>query len=118
MARDVTVLIMAAGQGTRMRSAQPKVLHPICGRPMLLWVVEAARQAGAGRVVCITRPGEGVAERLDGRVEIAEQVEGEGTRAAGLAPRAGVKGSDAVVSPPADPPLVSPGAPPGRLATH
>src|SRR5438105_9170571 len=96
MARDVTVLIMAAGQGTRMRSAQPKVLHPICGRPMLLWVVEAARQAGAGRVVCVTRPGEGVAERLDGRVEVAEQVEGEGTGAAVPAARDAVAASEDV----------------------
>src|SRR2546421_2809020 len=118
MARDVTVLIMAAGQGTRMRSAQPKVLHPICGRPMLLWVVEAARQAGAGRVVCITRPGEGVAERLDGRVEIAEQVEGEGTGAAGLAAREAIKGSDAVVILSGDHPLISAEALRELLATH
>ena len=82
MARDLTVLIMAAGHGTRMRSELAKVLHPVCGRPMVLWVASAAEQAGADRVVCITRPGEGVAERLDSRVEIAEQTEGEGTGAA------------------------------------
>ena len=118
MARDVTVLIMAAGQGTRMRSAQPKVLHPICGRPMLLWVVEAARQAGAGRVVCVTRPGEGVAERLDGRVEVAEQVEGEGTGAAVLAAREAIQGSDAVVVLSGDHPLISAKALRELLATH
>ena len=60
--RPLTALIMAAGQGTRMRSAIPKVLHQVCGRPMLHWVIEAARGAGADRVVCVTRPGEGVAE--------------------------------------------------------
>src|SRR5207237_1794362 len=89
MARDLTVLIMAAGQGTRMRSGLAKVLHPVCGRPMVLWVAEAAREAGAGagRVVCVTRPGEGVAERLDGRAAVGEQVEGEGTGAAVLAAR-------------------------------
>ena len=118
MARDVTVLIMAAGQGTRMRSAQPKVLHPICGRPMLLWVVEAARQAGAGRVVCVTRPGEGVAERLDGRVEIAEQVEGEGTGAAVLAAREAIEASDAIVVLSGDHPLISAEALRELLATH
>src|SRR2546421_13076557 len=89
MARDLTVLIMAAGHGTRMRSELAKVLHPVCGRPMVLWVAEAARGAGAGRVVCVTRPGEGVAERLNGRLEIAEQVEGEGTGSAALARREG-----------------------------
>src|SRR5919204_1958022 len=118
MARDLTVLIMAAGQGTRMRSSRPKVLHPICGRPMLLWVVEAARQAGAGRVVCVTRPGEGVAERLDGRVEVAEQVEGEGTGAAVLAARAAIESSDAVVVLSGDHPLISVEALHELLAMH
>src|SRR5439155_26984064 len=32
-----TVLIMAAGEGTRMRSSVPKMLHPVCGRPMIAW---------------------------------------------------------------------------------
>ena len=51
-----TVLIMAAGEGTRMRSALPKVLHAVCGRPMIAWPVLAAREAGAGRVVVIVSP--------------------------------------------------------------
>ena len=42
------VVILAAGQGTRMRSATPKLLHPLCGRPMIAWPVAAAREAGAG----------------------------------------------------------------------
>jgi bifunctional UDP-N-acetylglucosamine pyrophosphorylase/glucosamine-1-phosphate N-acetyltransferase len=82
-----TVLIMAAGQGTRMRSGTPKVLHRICGKPMIEWVVDAARQAGATRVVCVVRPGERVAEGLPDGVEVAEQLEGEGTGAAVLAAR-------------------------------
>ena len=44
---------MAAGRGTRMRSRLPKVLHPLCGRPLLLWTVEAAREAGAERIVVV-----------------------------------------------------------------
>src|ERR687884_708589 len=107
MAREVTVLIMAAGHGTRMRSRLPKVLHPVCGRPMVLWVAEAARGAGAERVVCITRPGEGVAERLDGRVEIAEQTEGEGTGSAVLAARDAIAESQAVVVLSGDHPLIA-----------
>ena len=51
-----TVLILAAGQGTRMRSATPKVLHELCGRAMVLWPVCAALQAGAGRVVVVDSP--------------------------------------------------------------
>src|SRR5436309_7511407 len=118
MARDLTVLIMAAGHGTRMRSELAKVLHPICGRPMVLWVAEAAREAGAGRVVCVARPGEGVAERLDGRVEVAEQVEGEGTGSAVLAARAAIEASDAVVVLSGDHPLVARHTIAGMIETH
>ena len=42
-------VVLAAGQGTRMRSQTPKVLHPICGVPMFLWPVHAALHAGAGQ---------------------------------------------------------------------
>ena len=118
MARDLTVLIMAAGHGTRMRSGLAKVLHPVCGRPMVLWVAEAARDAGAARVVCVTRPGEGVAERLDGRVEIAEQVEGEGTGSAVLAAREAIQAAEAVVVLSGDHPLVSRDTIAGMVETH
>ena len=40
---DFEVVILAAGDGKRMRSARPKVLHEVAGRPILAWVVEAAR---------------------------------------------------------------------------
>jgi bifunctional UDP-N-acetylglucosamine pyrophosphorylase/glucosamine-1-phosphate N-acetyltransferase len=118
MARDLTVLIMAAGHGTRMRSQLAKVLHPVCGRPMVLWVAEAARAAGAERVVCITRPGEGVAERLDGRVEIAEQTEGEGTGSAVLAAREAIAGSENVVVLSGDHPLIAEETIAGMVETH
>jgi bifunctional UDP-N-acetylglucosamine pyrophosphorylase/glucosamine-1-phosphate N-acetyltransferase len=108
MTEPFTVLIMAAGRGTRMRSDLPKVLHPICGKPMVEWVVDAAREAGAGRVVCVVRPGDGVVEGLPDGVEVAEQREGEGTGAAVLAARDAVEaGSFVVLS--GDHPLVTPG---------
>ena len=47
---------MAAGEGTRMRSTLPKVLHQVCGRPMVAWPVLAAREAGADRVAVIVSP--------------------------------------------------------------
>ena len=68
---------MAAGLGTRMKSDLPKVLHKIAGRPMLHWVVTAARAAGAQRVVTILgHKHEDVKASLDasfgpGSVEIA-----------------------------------------------
>ncbi len=117
MAEPFTVLIMAAGQGTRMRSELPKVLHPVCGKPMVEWVIDAARTAGAGRVVCVTRPGDGVAERLPDGVEVAEQVEGEGTGAAVLAARAAIEPGPVVILS-GDHPLVTPEHVTGMIRDH
>ncbi len=50
------VVILAAGQGTRMRSATPKLLHPLCGRPVISWPIAAARAAGAQKVVVVGGP--------------------------------------------------------------
>jgi bifunctional UDP-N-acetylglucosamine pyrophosphorylase / glucosamine-1-phosphate N-acetyltransferase len=50
------VVILAAGQGTRMRSATPKLLHPLCGRPVIAWPIAAARAAGAQKVVVVGGP--------------------------------------------------------------
>ncbi len=106
MPEAFTVLIMAAGRGTRMRSQTPKVLHPVCGKPMVEWVIDSAREAGAGRIVCVVRPGDGVAAGLPGNVEVAEQLEGEGTGAAVLAARERVDPGPVVVLS-GDHPLVS-----------
>ena len=46
MKKGLAAVILAAGKGTRMKSALPKVLHPICGQPMLYYPLEVARQAG------------------------------------------------------------------------
>ena len=48
-----TAIVLAAGKGTRMRSALPKVLHPVCGRPMIFHVVDQLRLAGAKRIVVV-----------------------------------------------------------------
>ena len=50
---DVVAVILAAGKSTRMKSETPKVLHPICGRQMIDYVLDAARGAGATRMVVI-----------------------------------------------------------------
>jgi len=78
-----------------MRSDVPKVLHRVAGRTLVEWVVEAARDAGAGRVVAVVRPGDGVADGLPDGVEVAEQREGEGTGSAVLAARESVLGDGA-----------------------
>lgn len=50
---DVTAIIMAAGEGTRMKSNHAKVSHKILGKPMVCWVADAALAAGADRVVVV-----------------------------------------------------------------
>lgn len=101
-------LIMAAGHGTRMRSQTPKVLHEVCGRPMLEWVALAALGAGAERVVAVVRPGMGVAERIGlEKLEVAEQREGEGTASAVDAARDLLKDEDAILLLSGDHPLIS-----------
>ncbi len=51
--RPLKVIILAAGQGTRMKSDLPKVLHPVAGRPMLGYVVDAARALGPERLAVV-----------------------------------------------------------------
>jgi bifunctional UDP-N-acetylglucosamine pyrophosphorylase / glucosamine-1-phosphate N-acetyltransferase len=118
VAEQFTALIMAAGHGTRMRSSVPKVLHPVAGKPMVHWVIEAARAAGAGRVMCVTRPGDGVAEGLIEGVEAVEQLEGEGTGAAVLAARERLDPAETVVVLSADHPLVDENLIEELLASH
>ena len=50
-------IILAAGLGTRMRSALPKALHPVAGRPMLRHLTAACEAAGFGPVVVVVGPG-------------------------------------------------------------
>jgi bifunctional UDP-N-acetylglucosamine pyrophosphorylase/glucosamine-1-phosphate N-acetyltransferase len=55
-APPVAVIILAAGLGTRMKSSTPKVLHEVCGRPMISYVVDAALSLAPDRVVVVTGP--------------------------------------------------------------
>jgi len=75
-------VILAAGKSTRMKSALPKVLHEVCGRPMIEYVLDAAREAGVSRQVVIVGHGaEKVKEALAAHrdVEFALQAEQKGT---------------------------------------
>ena len=75
----LTAVILAAGQGTRMRSKTPKVLHDLCGWPLVRWPVEAARAAGADAVVVVGGPDRVLAGRLPEGVELAVQDVARGT---------------------------------------
>ena len=72
-----TVVILAAGEGTRMRSTLPKVLHPLCGRPLILWPVAAALEAGAGKVVVVDNPKRRLEDHLPEGVELGDPGEPE-----------------------------------------
>ena len=80
MADAPRAVILAAGQGTRMRSARPKALHPLAGRPMLLHIVEAATAAtGAPPVVVLGPDQAAVREVVEGVAQVAVQPEPRGT---------------------------------------
>ena len=55
--RPVAVMVLAAGEGTRMKSRIPKVLHPLCGRSMLGHVLAAAGELDPHRIVVVTGHG-------------------------------------------------------------
>jgi bifunctional UDP-N-acetylglucosamine pyrophosphorylase/glucosamine-1-phosphate N-acetyltransferase len=74
-----TVVILAAGQGTRMRSKTPKVLHELCGVPMVLWPVRAALELGAESVVVVDSPEGALREVLPEGVQLAVQPRPDGT---------------------------------------
>ena len=74
-----TAVVMAAGQGTRMKSGTPKVLHDVCGRPMVHWPVLAAREAGADRVIVVGGPDGALDGNLPEGSELAVQPVANGT---------------------------------------
>jgi bifunctional UDP-N-acetylglucosamine pyrophosphorylase/glucosamine-1-phosphate N-acetyltransferase len=83
-AEEFVALVLAAGQGKRMRSRLPKVVHPLLGRPMLCYPVDAALAAGASQVVCVVGHGadevsQVLASRYGERVKTALQAEQRGT---------------------------------------
>ena len=73
---DLAAVVMAAGLGTRMKSSTPKHLHPLLGRRLVDWVVEAVRPLGADPLVVVLSPE--AADALEG-VEVAVQQRPLGT---------------------------------------
>jgi bifunctional UDP-N-acetylglucosamine pyrophosphorylase/glucosamine-1-phosphate N-acetyltransferase len=104
----LSIIILAAGQGTRMRSALPKVLHPLAGKPLLEHVIDAAEALGAARIqVVYGHGGERVRERLAARrVEWVEQARQLGTGHAVAQALPGVADGDRVLVLYGDVPLI------------
>jgi bifunctional UDP-N-acetylglucosamine pyrophosphorylase/glucosamine-1-phosphate N-acetyltransferase len=62
-----------------MRSTTPKLLHTLCGRPLIGWVLSAVREAGARRIIVVDGPGQELREQLGDDVEMVVQREPRGT---------------------------------------
>ena len=109
--RSCLAIVLAAGEGTRMRSAQPKVLHEIAGRSMLAHVLAAVGAAGAGRVAVVIGPDRDdvarEAREVSPGAEVFVQQERLGTAHAVLAAESALRqGAEDVVVAFADTPLV------------
>ena len=101
-----------------MRSTLPKVLHPVCGRPMVAWPVLAAREAGADRVAVIVTPERDLTAGLPEGTETVVQPEADGTGGAIRAAHDLVRDSETVVVLSGDHPLITAEIVAELLATH
>src|SRR5256885_16166691 len=92
--RTSLAIVLAAGEGTRMRSTLPKVLHPIAGRSMLAHVLAAVRGAGTEAVAIVVGPkaeaGAEVARRALPKEQVLVHKDRLGTAPTGTAGRTGI----------------------------
>ncbi len=90
-----------------MRSSTPKMLHPVCGRPMVAWPILAAREAGAGQVAAIVSPGRDISAGFPGEVETVVQPQPDGTGGAVRAALPLIEKAETVLVLSGDHPLLS-----------
>lgn len=104
----VTAVLLAAGQGTRMKSTLPKVLHPLCGKPMVWHVLEALKAAATEKPVVVVGHGaEAVTNYLGDSAQTVLQEPQLGTGHAAMQAEALLKGqTDYVIITYADMPLL------------
>src|SRR5437867_4554073 len=104
----LTTVILAAGEGKRMRSRQPKVLHELCGRPLISYSLRVARAVGDQIVLVVGPDADAVRAVAGDGVAIVEQRERLGTGHAVLQARAGCEASaGTILVLPSDVPLLS-----------
>ena len=71
---NISAIVLAAGKGTRMKSELPKILHEICGRPMISYTLGNLRDAGIGEIIAVVSFKKNlVIKRIEGAVKIAVQ---------------------------------------------
>jgi bifunctional UDP-N-acetylglucosamine pyrophosphorylase/glucosamine-1-phosphate N-acetyltransferase len=116
----IQCVILAAGQGTRMKSEKPKVLHPIVGKPMVQYAIEAAHSIGSRRpIVVIGHGAEQVQNTIGDRVEYVLQNPQRGTGHALLQARAQIDpASETVLVLYGDTPFIGAETLQRLLATH
>ena len=78
---NIAAVILAAGEGKRMKSKHPKVLHEICGKSMINYVLESSKEAGAEKqIVVIGHKGQSVIDSIDDKeIEFVNQEKQLGT---------------------------------------
>ena len=123
MGQGLTVVVLAAGEGKRFRSAVPKPLHPLCGRPLLWHVLAAAAPLKAERTVVVVGNGAdqvtAAVEGFDlGPVAFAVQASQRGTGDALAAALPLLEGGDDVLVLSGDTPLVTTGLLEGLVDAH
>ncbi len=77
---DLAVVVLAAGEGTRMKSSLPKVLHKICGRPIISYIINAVQNLNPVKLIIVVgHQKEKVMENLDDGIEVVAQESQLGT---------------------------------------
>lgn len=112
------VVILAAGQGTRMRSSVQKLLHPLCGRPIITWPIAAACAAGAGAIIVVDSPQRRLEAVVEEGVELVVQERPLGTADAVRAAAVAFGDAETVVVINGDAPLVTAESLRGLVAQH
>jgi bifunctional UDP-N-acetylglucosamine pyrophosphorylase/glucosamine-1-phosphate N-acetyltransferase len=112
-ARTCLAIVLAAGEGTRMRSDRPKVLHALAGRPLLAHVLAAIKQAGVTATAVVVGPNQdavaAAARQVVPEGQCFVQSERRGTAHAVLAAKAAIaRGADDILVVYGDTPLISP----------
>lgn len=108
MPAELTAVVLAAGEGTRMKSALPKVLHTLCGDTMLGHVLRAVGGLDAVRTLVVVGRGGAVAEQLPSTARAVIQSEQRGTGHAVRTALDAYPASGTVLVVPADAPLLRP----------
>ena len=77
---EAAAIVLAAGAGTRMKSKKPKVAHEVLGKPLVRWVVDAAHEAGIGRIATVVgHERQQVEPLVEADTEVVVQPERRGT---------------------------------------